>query len=232
MKTRILSGTGVSLALALFGTSALGESRYDQMRGAEWQPERALTQNLPAPRYRNLPMENERYRQSRDQFQQPQGRFDGEDFSYDHKQIGFDDNHRQFRRNRGQGGQDQYSSRQQDNRMSHRLVGTLLRIKGDYFVVSSMDGDRQRLHVGEKTLVDAGIERGDRIIAQVKPDGHAIAIRKDRGRRGEYHVQPGAPDDSFGYESKYHGRNDHDRSSYQNDYGRDQQRSDHGPYRP
>lgn len=291
MNPRMLAISSVSFALFL-GMPGMGETSMrdnDRVRGAEWQPERAVTQNLPSPRYRSSG--EDRYHSSRDQFRRTPDQYSREfnrsqrrsdrgrmlvgtllGFQGEYAVVNTREGDRQrlhvgkstlmdagiergdnviakvrpdghaiaIRKDRGRRGEhfvqpgapeNRNVARSADNRRrALQLMGTLLHFQDDYVVVNTRDGDRQRLHVSDKTLLDAGMERGDRIIAQVRPDGHAIAIRKDRGRRGEHFVQPGAPEGGFGYEDRFRSRND--RHFYQDDYGRNQQRSDHGRYRP
>jgi hypothetical protein len=232
MKTGTIMIAGASFAL-LIGSPALGASSmrdHDRIRGAEWDPDRAVTQNLPSPQYRSGSFEGDRSRQSRDQFRRTPDQYDREFNRYrqDRDRQDRDRMSRdqwQDRRDR----QNRYSDRREDGqRTAQKLKGNVLRFQENHIVVNTREGDRQRLHVNEKTLFDRGIERGDQIIAYVRPDGHAIAVRKDRGRQGEQFVFPGASE--RGDESRYNSRSD--RRSYQDDYKRGQQRSDRDRYRP
>lgn len=191
MKTGKLMIAGASLAL-LIGTPAFGASSMrdnERIRGAEWDPDRAVTQNLPSPRYRSDSFED-RSSQSREHFRRNQDQQD----QYDREFNGFRQEQDRMSRDQWRSPQyreDRYSTREDNGRMAQKLKGNVLRFQQNLVVVNTREGDRQRLHVNEKTLVDRGIERGDQIIAYVRPDGHAIAIRKDRGRPGEQFVVPG-----------------------------------------
>lgn len=233
--------TGTSLAL-LMGAPLVNESfarDNDRLRGSESMSDRSWRERSPSSQYQTRSWEGDRARSSRDQFRRTPGQYDRE-FNRDRgferymeernrfrgderSRMRGDD--RQYRSNRGQQG---YSARSEGNGRSQKLSGTLARFKGEYVVVDTKEGDRKRLHVNKKTLFDAGIERGDRVVAHVRPDGHAIAIRKDRGRRGEHYIQPGSSDRN--YESRFRGGDD--RSFYQDDFGRRDRRSDSGRYRP
>lgn len=241
MTARMLIMTGTSLALLMgspFGKDSFARGN-DHLRGAENQSERDWMERSPSSRYQTRSWERDRERTSRDQFRRTPGQND-RGFQRDRgferyleerdrfrgdERSRFRGDDRQYRQNRGPQG---YSARSEGNGRAQKLSGTLARFKGEYVVVDTKEGDRKRLHVNKKTLFDAGIERGDRVVAHVRPDGHAIAIRKDRGRRGEHYIQPGSSDRN--YESRFRGRDD--RSFYQGDFGRSDRRSDSGRYRP
>jgi hypothetical protein len=58
------------------------------------------------------------------------------------------------------------------------LLGQLLKIEGEIYVVKDAGGKEVRLHVGKNTALDARIKVGDKIEAQVGPDGHALTVLK------------------------------------------------------
>lgn len=210
MKGKVLLITGASCAL-LIGSSALGASARDndQIRGAEWNPDRAVTQNLPSPRYRSRSFEGDRYQHSRNQSQRDIEGYRGGYQRYQQEQGRFEKDHRRYT------GEQRTTYRSRNRSDAHTLLGTLIRVKGNSYVVNLLNGSRSRLHVDENTLLDAGLERGDRLIAKVRPDGHAISIIKDRGRKGEHFVAPGAPETRYdSYErvrSERNGRHHSDR---------------------
>lgn len=241
MSARMLIITGTTMAL-LMGSPWVKESfarDTERLRGGEGQSERSWMERSPSSQYQTRSWERDQDRTSRDQFGRTSGQNDRgfqRDRGYERyleerdrfrgdERSRFRGNNRQYRQNRGQEG---YSARSEGNGRAQKLSGTLARFKGEYVVVDTRDGDRKRLHVNRKTLFDAGIERGDRIIAYVRSDGHAIAIRKDRGRKGEHYIQPGSSDRND--ERRFRGRDD--RSSFQDDFGRRDRRSDSGRYRP
>jgi len=58
------------------------------------------------------------------------------------------------------------------------LQGRLLKIEGESYIVKDATGKEVRLRVGKDTLVDGRIKVGDKIDAQVGPDGHALTVLK------------------------------------------------------
>ncbi|GJL48961.1 MAG: hypothetical protein NPIRA01_01880 [Nitrospirales bacterium] len=173
MKNYIIFVTTVSMGLMMGSPAIAGSSdRSDYSRGAEWDPDRAISQNLPSPRYRSFDDHN-RYWESRQREEYTGPYYDERD-----DQNGYERNQQQY---------DRYYSdrnRTRQNHMAHTVMGTLLRRQENEYLLNTVDGNRIRLRVDDRTLLDAGIERGDRVIAKMKANGHAIALRKDRGRKG------------------------------------------------
>jgi hypothetical protein len=58
------------------------------------------------------------------------------------------------------------------------MKGELLRIEGEYYVVKDVAGKEVRLQVSKDTVLDARLKAGDKIDAQVLPDGRALMILK------------------------------------------------------
>ncbi|MBI4400428.1 MAG: hypothetical protein HY581_02210 [Nitrospirae bacterium] len=58
------------------------------------------------------------------------------------------------------------------------VKGELLKIEGDFYVVKDPAGKEIRLQVSKDTLLDARLKAGDKIDAQVSPDGRVIMILK------------------------------------------------------
>lgn len=59
---------------------------------------------------------------------------------------------------------------------SQVVKGDVLMIEGDFYVVKDITGHETRLHVSADTKMDAKVKVGDKIEAQVTPDGHAKSI--------------------------------------------------------
>ena len=186
MKVQGIFATTITIGLMMSTFAIAGWDRGDRSRGAEWNPDRAISQNLPSPRYRSFD-DHDRSWISRQKV--------GDTGGYDARQE-----QRRFQRNLERF--DRYyddQARARQNRMGHTVMGTLLRQDGHHYFLNTVRGDRVRLHVDDRTLLDAGIERGDLVIAKMKPNGHAIALRKDRGQRGGPYTR------SRNYENR-HGR--------------------------
>jgi len=219
-----------------------------EVRGADWTPKRAITQNLPATRSRQPIRESyternepdifsedeilyydehlgrfstERPRTSGSTFQRDRYRereepnvfsedetlyYDDQDFAQDRfgyakqrfKQAA--QRYREAKRNfsreqrrfffeydRFQDEKEQYASASAG--FAKTMLGTIQGRRGDTFMVENVDGRTERVHVGKDTLVDESLQQGDPIIAKVLPNGHAIALVKDRGKKG-ISVQP------------------------------------------
>lgn len=58
------------------------------------------------------------------------------------------------------------------------VKGELLKIEGDFYVVKDPAGKEIRLQVSKDTLIDARLKAGDKIDAQLSPDGRVIMILK------------------------------------------------------
>lgn len=194
MKGKVLLITGASCALML-GSSALGAQMKDNagIGGAAWSPDRGVQQNLASPGYHSRSYEGDRYQSSPNRFRQNYEDYRGEYERYQQEQGRFDNDRHQLN------GVERIPYRSRNRSYATTVLATLIRIKGDSYMVNLINGERRPLHVDENTLVEAGLERGDRLIAKVRPDGHAISIIKDRGRLGEHVVTPGAPEGGSDY---------------------------------
>lgn len=58
------------------------------------------------------------------------------------------------------------------------MKGELLRIEGEFYVVKDVAGKEVRLQVSKDTVLDARLKAGDKIDAQVLPDGRTLMILK------------------------------------------------------
>lgn len=58
------------------------------------------------------------------------------------------------------------------------LQGRLLKIEGESYTVKDAAGKEVLLRVGKDTLVDGRIKVGDKIDAQVGPEGYALTVLK------------------------------------------------------
>lgn len=64
---------------------------------------------------------------------------------------------------------------------SQTVKGDLLKIEGEFYVVQSMSGKENRLHVDKTTMLDGAMKVGDKVEAQATEKYHAVSIR---------HIQP------------------------------------------
>ncbi len=61
---------------------------------------------------------------------------------------------------------------------SHILLGTLLNIEGDFWLVKDKTGNHHRVHIGPDTIrPHSPKETGDSIGAVVRKNGHALLIQ-------------------------------------------------------
>lgn len=58
------------------------------------------------------------------------------------------------------------------------LQGQLLKIEGEFYLVKDRSGEEVRVHVSKDTVFDTRIKVGDKVDAQVLPDGHATSMLK------------------------------------------------------
>ena len=56
------------------------------------------------------------------------------------------------------------------------VKGELVKIEGEFYVVKDPAGKEIRLRVSKETLLDASVKTGDKVDAQVLPDGRALMI--------------------------------------------------------
>jgi hypothetical protein len=61
------------------------------------------------------------------------------------------------------------------------VIGDLLKIDGEFYVVKDMAGKEIRLHADKTTTLDGAIKVGDKVEAQATEKNHAVSVR---------HVQP------------------------------------------
>ena len=58
------------------------------------------------------------------------------------------------------------------------ITGEILRVQDDIYVVKDSMGKEVSLHVDQSTQKSGTLQEGDRIEAEVTPDGHALSIQK------------------------------------------------------
>jgi glycerol-3-phosphate responsive antiterminator len=58
------------------------------------------------------------------------------------------------------------------------VKGDLMKIEGEFYVVKDSTGKEVRLHVDKTSKVEGTPKAGDKVEAQVNPDGHATTIKK------------------------------------------------------
>ncbi len=56
------------------------------------------------------------------------------------------------------------------------VQGELLKIEGEFYIVKEAGGKEVRLRVNKESVVDARVKAGQKIDAQVLPDGHVLTI--------------------------------------------------------
>lgn len=56
------------------------------------------------------------------------------------------------------------------------VKGQLLKIDGEFYIVKDAGGQELRLHVSKDTVVDARVKAGEKIDAQVLPNGDILTI--------------------------------------------------------
>ena len=61
------------------------------------------------------------------------------------------------------------------------VIGDLLKVDGEFYVVKDMAGKEVRLHADKTTTLDGVIKAGDKVEAQATEKNHAMSIR---------HIQP------------------------------------------
>ena len=62
------------------------------------------------------------------------------------------------------------------------VKGEVLKIEGQYYLITeATTGKELRLHTDQDTKVIGAPKVGDRIVADITPDGHATGIKKDPG---------------------------------------------------
>ena len=61
------------------------------------------------------------------------------------------------------------------------VIGDLLKVDGEFYVVKDMAGKEIRLHADKTTALDGTIKVGDKVEAQAMEKNHAVSIK---------HVQP------------------------------------------
>jgi hypothetical protein len=58
------------------------------------------------------------------------------------------------------------------------VKGDLVKIDGEFYVVKDPTGKEVRLHVDKTSKLEGAPKAGDKVEAQVNPDGHATAVKK------------------------------------------------------
>ncbi len=81
------------------------------------------------------------------------------------------------------------SSPKTSETMAQKAVqGEIVKIDGEFYVVRDASGKEVRIHVDKDTMTDKGaiqgdsLKVGDRIEAEVTPQGHARSIKKSSGK--------------------------------------------------
>ncbi|MCI0428587.1 MAG: hypothetical protein L0Z46_11280 [Nitrospiraceae bacterium] len=57
------------------------------------------------------------------------------------------------------------------------IIGDLLRIDGEFYVVKDTSGKEVRLHVDATSKLEGAFKAGDKIEAQASDTGHALSIK-------------------------------------------------------
>ena len=63
------------------------------------------------------------------------------------------------------------------------VIGDLLKVDGDFFVVKDMAGKEIRLHADKTTTMDGAIKAGDKVEAQATEKNHAVSIRHVQSKK-------------------------------------------------
>ncbi len=113
---------------------------------------------------------NQRYKKAAKRYQKAKQHFLEEQRRYFHE------------RERFQAEQDDFAS--VSTGYAKTIVGTLKKQSGTMYLLEGPEGRTRRFYVGRDTLFDESIGQGDEVIAKVLPNGHAIAVVKDRGAKG------------------------------------------------
>jgi hypothetical protein len=88
---------------------------------------------------------------------------------------------------RRQGGQDAGEKQMSDemkggqSKDGKMIKGEVLRVEGDNYFVKVKNGKEVRLHTDNTTKMMGEIKKGDRIVAKVNTENHALSIRSARG---------------------------------------------------
>ncbi|MDT7043720.1 hypothetical protein [Candidatus Nitronereus thalassa] len=223
-KVKTTCTIAVLMSLGLTSYAMAESPKNNQVRGADWDPGRAITQNLPVANHPSVPQNpygsidierylgedefppytRDRYRErdepdvfseddtlyydnrafARDRFGYAKQRFKKAAQRYRNAKRNFSKEQLQFfeELDRFQAEKEQFAS--VSGGFAKTMLGTLQKRNGNIFVLENSDGRTRRVHVGEDTLVDGSVEQGDEVIAKVLPNGHAIALMKDRGEKG------------------------------------------------
>ncbi len=113
---------------------------------------------------------NQRYKKAAKRYQKAKQQFLEEQRRYFHE------------RDRFQAEQDDFAS--VSTGYAKTIGGTLTKQSGTMYLLEDPQGQTRRFHVGRDTLFDESVGQGDEVIAKVLPNGHAIAVVKDRGGKG------------------------------------------------
>ncbi|HBP89520.1 MAG TPA: hypothetical protein DD706_17670 [Nitrospiraceae bacterium] len=66
----------------------------------------------------------------------------------------------------------------QGNIMGSEITGEILTVEGDLYTVKDSTGKEVQLHVDESTEKSGKLIEGDKIKAEVTPQGHAVMLKK------------------------------------------------------
>jgi hypothetical protein len=58
------------------------------------------------------------------------------------------------------------------------VKGDLMKIDGEYYVVKDSTGKEVKLHVDSTSKIEGAPKAGDKVEAQMNPNGHATSIKK------------------------------------------------------
>lgn len=58
------------------------------------------------------------------------------------------------------------------------VKGDLVKVEGEFYVVKDASGKEVRLHVDKTSKVEGAPKAGDKVEAQMNPDGHATSLKK------------------------------------------------------
>lgn len=66
----------------------------------------------------------------------------------------------------------------QGNSMGSAMTGEILTVEGELYTVKDSTGKEVQLHVDESTQKTGKLKEGDKIEAEVTPEGHALMLKK------------------------------------------------------
>jgi hypothetical protein len=66
---------------------------------------------------------------------------------------------------------------------AYTLEGDLLKVDGEFYTVKDIAGKEVKLHVNKETTMEGSYKIGERIVAEMTPEGHALSIKPARPDR-------------------------------------------------